>query len=52
MPPRNLAVTLLAEGHCVLADFGMCCENIIPGVTTSNDFVGTVECMAPEVWLS
>ncbi len=40
-----------AEGHCVLADFGVSCENIIPGVTTSNDYAGTVEYMAPEVWL-
>ncbi len=40
-----------AEDHCVLADFGVSCENIIPGVTTSNDYAGTVEYMAPEVWL-
>ncbi len=44
-------VLLDAEGHCVLADFGVSCENIIPGVTTSNDYAGTVEYMAPEVWL-
>ncbi len=44
-------VLLDAEGHCVLADFGVCCENVIPGVTTSNNYAGTVESMAPEVWL-
>ncbi len=52
---RNLKsenVLLDAEGHCVLANFGVSCENIIPGVTTSNDYAGTVEYMAPEVWFA